>query len=71
MSCSVKVITNSKGTGDYVIVYETCSGEVAFDGHQITPRNLFDILESINGLCEYVEFYELTDEEMEKWEDHV
>lgn len=71
MSGTLKVITNSLGSGDWVIVYETNCGEIVYEGHSISPRHLFDILESTNGLCEYVEYHELTDEQIEDWQEHA
>lgn len=71
MSSTLKVITNSLGSGDYCIVYETNCGEIVFEGHYIKPRDLFDILESTNGCCEYVEYYELTNEQMDDWQEHT
>lgn len=71
MSSTIKVITNSNGSGDYCIVYETNSGEVVFEGHTIRPADLFNILTEVNGIAEYVKYYQLTDEEMENWEDHI
>lgn len=68
---TIKVITNSLGLCDRTIVYETRSGEVVFDGNEITPKTLFHILSETNGLCGYVRFHELTDEQMENWEEHV
>ena len=55
----------------YCIVYETNSGEVVFEGHTIRPADLFNILTEVNGIAEYVKYYQLTDEEMENWEDHI
>jgi hypothetical protein len=69
MSATVHVITNSLGSGDYVVVYETNCGEVVFEGHSIKPSDLYHILQSTNGIAEYIVFHELTDEQMENWQD--
>jgi hypothetical protein len=71
MSGTLHVITNSMGSGDYVIVYETNCGEVVFEGHSVKPRDLFNIIESTNGMCEYLAFHEFTDEQMENWEEEI
>ena len=71
MSSTLKVISNSLGSGDYVIVYETKCGEVVFEGHNIRPIDLFNILESTNGIYEYVEYFGLTDDQMENWQEYT
>lgn len=71
MSGTVHVISNAGGTNDYVIVYETNCGEVVFEGKRITPSDLFEILQQINGMYEEIEFHELTDEQMEDWQEHI
>lgn len=71
MSSTLKVITNSLGTGDWIIVYETNCGEVVYEGHSVGPRQLFDILRTTNGMCEYVTYHELTDEQIQDWHEHA
>ena len=71
MSATLKVITNSLGTGDWVVVYETNCGEVVYEGHSISPYMLYTILKSTNGMCEDVEYYELTDDQIQDWQEHT
>lgn len=71
MSATLHVITNSLGSGDYVIVYETNCGETVFEGHSVKPKDLFDIIYAVNGMCEYVKYHELTDEQMEDWHEEI
>ena len=71
MSAFVYVITNSLGSGDYVVVYETECGATIFEGHSVRPRELFDIIDSTSGGYDGVRYRELTDEEMECWQDHI
>jgi hypothetical protein len=60
----IKVITNNLGSGDWVIVQDTNTGETLFEGHRITPRDLVDIL-SFDGSAE-AKLIEVTDEQMEE-----
>jgi hypothetical protein len=71
MTATLKVITNSLGSGDYVVVYETNCGEVVYEGHSISPYMLYTILNSTNGSCDYVTYHELTDEQMLDWQEHT
>jgi hypothetical protein len=71
MSATLHIVTNSKGSGDWVVVYETNCGEVVFEGHSIKPQDLFNIINSTNGCYEYVEYHELTDEQMENWQEEI
>ena len=58
----IKVVTNNLGSGDWVTVLDTNTGETLFSGHRITPMDLVNILtHSIS-----VELLEVTDEEMEE-----
>ena len=70
MSATVKVITNSFGECNRVIVYETQCGTVVFDSNYISPRDLFYILNSVNGMADEIKYVQLTDEEMLQWEEH-
>lgn len=71
MTATLKVITNSLGSGDWIVVYETTCGETVFEGHSIGAYQLFDILQQTNGGYEHIEFYELTDDQIEEWEEHI
>lgn len=62
----IKVIHNSAGSGDWVTVRDTNTGETLFEGHRITPQDLVDIL-SFDGSTE-AELIEVTDEQMEEGE---
>jgi hypothetical protein len=66
------VVTNGNGSGDYVIVYETQSGETIFEGHSISGRDLVGLLQAASeGGYDEVEFHELTDEQMENWQEAI
>lgn len=71
MSATLKVITNSLGSNNYCIVYETNCGEIVFEGHSVSPTALYHILRSTNGMCEEVRLCQLTDEQMENWQEHT
>jgi uncharacterized protein (DUF433 family) len=62
----IKVITNSNGSGDWITVRDTNTGETLFEGHRISARDLVDIL-TFDGSTE-AELIEVTDEEMEEGE---
>lgn len=66
---TVKVITNSKGSGDYVIV--THEDEVAFEGHSVSPVQLYELLRALDGGYENLSFHELTDKQMENWQEAI
>ena len=58
----IKVVTNNLGSGDWVTVLDTNTGETLFSGHRITPMDLVNILtHSVSA-----ELVEVTDEEMEE-----
>lgn len=58
----IKIITNSEGSGDWVIVQN--GDEILFSGHRISPMELASILEQL----EYdVDLISVTDEEMEQF----
>ena len=63
MSSRIKVITNSLGSGDWVIV--SLNGESVFSGHSVSPSDLAYILDEVQGF-EFGGLEELTDEEMEE-----
>lgn len=58
----IKVVTNNLGSGDWVTVLDTNTGETVFSGHRITPRDLVNILTHSTS----AELVEVTDEEMEE-----
>lgn len=60
----IKVITNSNGSGDWVVVRDTESGETIFQGHRISPRDLVEIL-SWNDSVD-AKLIQVTDEQMEE-----
>lgn len=60
---SVKIITNSKGSGDWVVV--EMDGEVVHEAHDITPSDLYEIMRQTYGF-EYISFIEVTDQQMEE-----
>ena len=59
----IQVITNSNGSGDWVVVkYST---DTIFEGHRITPQDLVDIINNFYS-DEGAELVEVTDEQMEE-----
>ena len=58
----LKVITNSLGSGDWIVVLDH-SGSELFSGHLVLPRELVEILNIVSRSgCELIE---CTDSEME------
>jgi len=57
----LKIITNSKGSGDWIVVLNTY-GTVIYQGHSINHRDLYDILKQVIG--EQCELREVTDDEI-------
>ena len=70
MSTFLHVISNTLGSGDYTVVYETGCGTVVYEGGRPNARELFEILDGTNGIAEKVYFHELTDEQMENWQEN-
>lgn len=64
MSSHIKVIANTLGSGDWVIV--ALNGETVFSGHSIGPHDLAGILDAVQGF-EFGGLEEVTDEELEGW----
>lgn len=59
----MKVITNSLGSGDWIIV-QGVSGKTLFSGHRVGARDLQEILDIVARTgCKLVE---LNDEQMEE-----
>ena len=65
------VVSNSKGASDRVVVYETCAGEVVFDGPHVRPAELYGLLNAVSGGYDKIKQVELTDAEMLDWENHL
>jgi hypothetical protein len=59
----MQVITNSKGSGDWVVVKDH-SGNVLFSDYKITPQGLVDLLQAMG--CGIEPLVEITDSEMEQ-----
>lgn len=59
----IKVVTNSMGSGDWVVVQGYC-GEVLFEGHRAGPQDIVDILNSLLDCG--AELVEVNDEQMEE-----
>ena len=57
----IKVITNSMGSGDWIVVEQ--NGSELFSGHRISVMELLSILEQLGHETDFVE---LTDEELEE-----
>ena len=60
----IRVITNSMGSGDWIVVQDTETGETLFEGHRISPLDLVNIL-SFND-AQSAELIEVTDEQIEE-----
>lgn len=63
MSSRVNVITNSLGSGDWIVV--ELNGEAVFSGHSVSAYDLACILDEVQGF-EFGRFEEVTDAEMEE-----
>ena len=61
--CLYQVVTNSKASGDWLIVRNAETGEHIFEGHAVTARDLVDILSSCAN-CDGVEYVEVDDNEI-------
>ena len=58
----IKVVTNSLGSGDWVVVLGHSGSEI-FSGHSVSARDLQEILDQVSRSgCELIE---CTDSEME------
>lgn len=61
----IKVVTNSLGSGDWVVVRDTETREILFEGHRITPQDLVNIINLITfEESQYTELVEVTDGEI-------
>lgn len=60
----ISVITNSLGSGDWIVVRDEDESEVLFSGHRITPLELAGILEQLGHNTDFVG---VTDEQMEEY----
>ena len=57
----IKVITNSRGSGDWTVVKQ--GNETLFEGHRVTNMELASILEQLGHETDIVE---VTDEQMDE-----
>lgn len=69
MSSNMKFITNTKGDGDWCIVI--LDGEIIHQGHDLSFYNAFELVKYYGGFNEYVSYIELTNEQMQKWEEYT
>jgi hypothetical protein len=69
MSSTLKIITNTLGEGDWMVI--SLEGDVVYEGHSIAAIHLVDIFKEVMGMYEYVTFHELTDDEIQEWQEHV
>jgi hypothetical protein len=60
----IKVVTNNLGSGDWVTVIDTNTGETLFSGHRISPQDLVSILTFDDSI--QASLVEVTDEVMEE-----
>jgi hypothetical protein len=60
---SIKVVTNNKGSGDWIVVQGNF-GSTLFSGHRVTPQDLVNLLTVCSDF--EVELVEVNDEEMEE-----
>lgn len=60
----IQVVTNSLGSGDWVTVVDTNTGETLFEGHRITPQDLVNILAFDDSI--EAKLVEVTDRQMEE-----
>ncbi len=59
----IKVITNSLGSGDWIVV-QGLSGSTLFSGHRVNARDLQEILNIVSRSgCELID---VTDEQLEE-----
>ncbi len=59
----IKVITNSLGSGDWIVV-QGLSGSTLFSGHRVNARDLQEILNIVSRSgCELID---VTDEQIEE-----
>jgi pyruvate/2-oxoglutarate dehydrogenase complex dihydrolipoamide dehydrogenase (E3) component len=59
----INIVINSLGSGDWIVVKDTESDAVLFEGHRITPLEFASILEQLGTAVDIVE---VTDEQMEE-----
>lgn len=65
MSSVCKFITNTKGSGDWCIV--VFDGEAIHQGHCLSFHQAFELFKYYGGQAEFVEYKEVTDEELEEY----
>jgi hypothetical protein len=72
MSDTLYLITNSKGSGDWTIVYETRCGETLYAGHgDFRGKVVFDLLQQCSGGYDNYKYVELDDDQIEEWQEHI
>lgn len=60
----IKVITNNLGSGDWIVVQDTETGETLFEGHRIGAQDIVNILSRNDSVA--VKLVEVTDEKMDE-----
>lgn len=69
MSSTLKIITNTLGEGDWMVI--ALDGDTVYEGHSIAAIHLVDVFTAVMGTYEYVTFHELTDEQIQEWQEHT
>ncbi len=65
---AVHIITNSFGSGDYIIV--SVDRDIMFEGHSIRSSDLADILRNTRGISD-IHHHNVDDEQMDRWTDLI
>lgn len=69
MTTILKIITNTLGDGDWMII--ALGSDTVYEGHSIAAIHLVDVFTAVMGMYEKVKFIELTDEQIQDWQEHV
>ena len=69
MSSNIKFITNAKGDGDWCIV--VLDGEIIHQGHDLSFYKAYELMKYYGGFAENVSYIELTNSQMQEWEDYT
>lgn len=69
MSSTIKFITNAKGEGDWCLV--VLDGEVIHQGHDLSFYKAYELMKYYGGFAEHVSYIELTDDEINNWEEYT
>lgn len=64
MSDTLHIVSNDDGSGDKVAVI--FMGDVIYQGSNLSGKDLYSLLEGVNGCFEYLEHHTCDDEEMLK-----